>query len=159
MRHNAGLLFSIYVIVGKFTTWKHYYIVHSQTMLVLDLMHINEGNARVKISQWGVRNLHSMNELEYTLMFPYNERSHQSFFILEYHHTSHFDSIPKYHNTWKANQFVKCAVLKCSYTKGISHNSNDWAIIGIRPIVHIPLPPQNGTWECDTQLQNIFVNT
>jgi hypothetical protein len=38
--------------------------------------------------------------------------------------------------------------LSWSYTKGIPHNSNKWAIIGIRPIIHVPLPPQNGTWEC-----------
>jgi hypothetical protein len=45
------------------------------------------------------------------------------------------------------NEFVKCATIGWSYTKGILHNSNEWAIIGIKPIVHVPLPPQNGTWE------------
>jgi len=98
--------------------------------------------------QWGVRNLCSLNKLEYTLVFPYNEQSHWSLFILEHHQTLHFDSIPRYHNTWKANQFMKCATLMWFYTKGIPHNYNKWAVIGIRPIVHVPLPPQNVAWEC-----------
>ncbi len=81
-------------------------------------------------------------------MLPYNERSQWSLFILERHCTLHFDSILGYHKTWKMNQFVKCVVLGWSYAKGILHNSNKWAVIGIKPIVHVPLPPQNGAWEC-----------
>jgi hypothetical protein len=111
-------------------------------------MHIDEGNTREKIVQWGVKNLHSTNGLENTLVFPYNERNHWSLFILERHHTLHLNYILEYHNTWKVNQFVKCVVLEWSYTKGIPHNFNKWVVIGITPIVHVPLPPQNGTWEC-----------
>jgi hypothetical protein len=43
---------------------------------------------------------------------------------------------------------MKCAMLGWSYAKGMPHNSNEWAVIGIMPIVHVPLPPQNGAWEC-----------
>jgi hypothetical protein len=44
---------------------------------------------------------------------------------------------------------VKCVALKWFYTKGIPHNSNEWALIGIRPIVCVPMPKHNGTWECE----------
>jgi hypothetical protein len=53
-----------------------YHIVHNWIVLVLGLMRIDEGNAREKITQWGVRNLCNINELEDTLVFPYNEWSH-----------------------------------------------------------------------------------
>ncbi len=43
---------------------------------------------------------------------------------------------------------MKCVALRLSYAKGISHNFNEWAIIGIKPIVHVPLPKPNGAWEC-----------
>ncbi len=33
------------------------------------------------------------------------------------------------------NEFVKCAMIGWSYTKGILHNSNKWAVIGIKPIL------------------------
>jgi hypothetical protein len=32
--------------------------------------------------------------------------------------------------------------------KNILHNYNEWAVIGIKPIVHVPLPRHNGTREC-----------
>ncbi len=123
------------------------YIVHNQTTLVLDLMHIDKGIVGEKIAQWGVRNLHSMNGLENALVLPYNRHSHQSIFILEHHLTLHFDSILGYQCTYP-KQFVKCVALMWSYIKGISHNSNEWAVIGIRPIIHVPLPKQNGAWGC-----------
>ncbi len=101
-----------------------------------------------KIAQWGVRNLHNTNKLGNTLVFPYNEKSHQSFFILEPHHTLHFDSIMGYHIIRKANQFVKCTTFfGWSYTKGILHNSNECLVIGTRSIVHVLVPKQNGAWE------------
>jgi hypothetical protein len=86
--------------------------------------------------------------LEHTLVLPYNEQSHWSLFILEHHYTLHFDYIIRYDKTWKENQFVKCATFGWSYAKGISHNFNEWVIIGIGPIVNVPLPSHNGTWEC-----------
>jgi hypothetical protein len=55
---------------------KCYYIVHNWTMLVLDLMHIDEGNIGEKITYRANRNLRSMNKLENTLVLPYNEWSH-----------------------------------------------------------------------------------
>jgi hypothetical protein len=57
----------------KPTTHKHYCIVHNWTAPILDLVHIDKGNAREKITQWGVKNLYSMNGLENILVFPYNE--------------------------------------------------------------------------------------
>jgi hypothetical protein len=48
----------------KPSTQKCYYIVHNWTMLVLKLMHLEEGNAREKIAQCGTKNLHNMNGLE-----------------------------------------------------------------------------------------------
>jgi hypothetical protein len=80
-------------------------------------------------------------------VLPYNEQNQWSLFILKPHHTLHFDFILGYHNTWKMNEFVKCATIGWSYTKDILHNHNEWAVIGIKPIIHVPLPPQNGTWE------------
>jgi hypothetical protein len=68
-------------------------------MLVLELMCIDEGNIGEKIAQWGVKNMHSTNRLENTLVFPYNECNHWSLFILERHRTLHFDYIPRYHST------------------------------------------------------------
>ncbi len=60
----------------KPTTRKHYYIIHNWTTLVLDFMHINEGNVGENIAQWGVKNLCNTNGLENILMLMYNEQSH-----------------------------------------------------------------------------------
>ncbi len=83
-------------------------------------------------------------------MFPYNEQNHWFPFMLKCHRTLHFDFILGYHDTWKANQFVKCATHRWSYVKNIPHNFNEWAIIGIKLIIHVPLPTLNGTWDVDT---------
>ncbi len=42
-------------------TWKRYYIIHNWTTPILNFMCIEEGNAREKITQQGVRNLRSTN--------------------------------------------------------------------------------------------------
>jgi hypothetical protein len=94
--------------------------------------------------------------LEDILVFPYNDKSHWSLFILKHHGTSHFDFISRYHSTFKANQFVKCVAFGWFYAKGIPHNSNKWVIIGIRLIVDVPLPPQNGAWECGYLIVKYF---
>ncbi len=60
-------------------------------MLVLDLMRIDKDNTRKKITQWGVRNLRSMNGFENTLVFPCNEWNHRSLFILKHFRTLYFD--------------------------------------------------------------------
>jgi hypothetical protein len=88
--------------------------------------------------------------------YPCNERSHYFFFILKPHCTLQFDSILGYHNTHKVNQFVKCVTLKWFYPKGIPHNSNEWVVIGIRPIVCVPMPKHNGTWECEYLVVECF---
>jgi hypothetical protein len=62
-------------------------------------MHIEEGNIREKIAQWGVRNLYNTNGLEDTSMLLYNEQNHWSLFILKHHCTLHFDSIPRHRST------------------------------------------------------------
>jgi hypothetical protein len=116
--------------------------------VILDLLCIDKGNTWEKFTQWGVRNFRGTNRFKHTLLLPYNEQSHWFLFILEHHRTLHFDYIFEYHNTWKENQFVKCVALGWFYVKNILHNSNKWMIIGIGPIVHVPLPPHNGTWEC-----------
>jgi Ulp1 family protease len=90
----------------------------------------------------------SANGLENALVFPYNESSHWSLFILDLHCTLHFDSISGYHSTHKANQFLKCVTFRWSYTKGILHNSNKQVVVGIRPIICVPMPKQNRAWEC-----------
>ncbi len=51
---------------------------------------------------------------------------------------------------------MKCVVLKWFYTKGIPHNFNKGAVIGIRPIVHVALPPYNGAWECGYLAKEYF---
>jgi hypothetical protein len=84
----------------KLVIRKRYYIVHNWTMSVLELMCIDKSNIGEIFSQWGVKNLHSTNGLENTLVFPYNECSHWSLFILKHHCTLHFDlfldiTIPK----------------------------------------------------------------
>jgi hypothetical protein len=71
----------------KHVVRKCYYIVHNWIVPILDLTHINEGNTWKKVAQRGVRNLRSTNELEDILVFPYNEKSHWSLFILEHHDT------------------------------------------------------------------------
>jgi len=38
-------------------------------------MRLEEGNARDKIVEWGIRNLCSMNELGDILVLPYNEQN------------------------------------------------------------------------------------
>jgi hypothetical protein len=55
---------------------KCYYIVHNWIVPVLDHMCIDEGNIRKKITQWSVKNFHNTNELEDTLVLPYNEWNH-----------------------------------------------------------------------------------
>ncbi len=44
---------------------------------------------------------------------------------------------------------MKCVALEWFYAKDITHNYNEWVVIGIRPILHVPLPKHNGTWECE----------
>jgi len=109
----------------KHVVQKRYYIVHNWIVPILDLMRIDEGNTCEKVAQWGVRNLHSMTGLEDILVLPYNERSHWSIFIFEHNGTLDFDSIPKYHSTFKANQFVKCVMFGWFHPKGIPHNFNE----------------------------------
>jgi len=48
--HNVGLLFIVYVIVGKLIISKHYYIIHNWIAPILDLMHIDKGNRGEKIA-------------------------------------------------------------------------------------------------------------
>jgi len=48
----------------KPSTQKCYYIVHIWIRFVLKFMHLEEGNAREKITQCGIKNLHNMNGLE-----------------------------------------------------------------------------------------------
>ncbi len=43
---------------------------------------------------------------------------------------------------------MKCVALEWFYAKNIPRNYNEWVVIGIKPILHVPLPKQNGTWEC-----------
>ncbi len=138
---------------------KHYYIVHNQVVPILDLMRIDEGNTREKITQWGVRNLRSTNGLENILAFQYNEQNHQSIFLLEHNSTLHFNFIFGYHNTWKANQFVKCAMFEWSYAKGILHNlMNGWLLtLSQLYMSHCPHKMEHGN--VDTQLQNILIST
>jgi hypothetical protein len=54
------------------------------------------------------------------------------------------------------NQFVKCATLGWFYVKGTPYNSNKWVVIGIMPIVQVPLPPKNGAWECGYLIVEYF---
>ncbi len=131
------LLFIIYVTIRK-----TYYLKMLLYCPQLNCVNIgsyahDESNTGEKIVHWGARNLCSTNGLEDTFVFPYNDRSHWSLFISKCHHTLHFLSILGYHNTWKLNQFVKCATFGWSNAKGIPHNLNKWAVIGIRPIVHV----------------------
>lgn len=55
----------------------------------------------------------------------------------------HFDSISRFHMTRKANQVIKCASLGWSYAKRLPPNSNEWTIVGTRPIVCILLTKYN----------------
>jgi hypothetical protein len=50
-------------------------------MPMLELMHLEEGNAREKIAQWGVKTLCNMKGLENILVLPTNERNHWFFFM------------------------------------------------------------------------------
>ncbi len=87
-----------------------------------------------------------------SLVLPCNKWNHWSLFMLEHHRTLHFDFILRCHDTWKANQFVKCATHRWSYAKNIPHNFNKWVVIGIKLTIHVPLPTLNGTWDVDTLL-------
>lgn len=116
-KHYARLLFTVYCTIGKTCYPK-------MSLYCTQLDHANIGTyalggrqCRKEDCKQGVRNLRSMNKLKDTLVLPCNERSHWSLFILKHHCTLYFDSIPRYHSTHKANQFVKCATLEWPYTK------------------------------------------
>jgi len=74
-----------------------------------------EGNARDKIVEWGIRNLHSMKERIRKIFWSSHTMSKTTSF---YFHirvpfpppppTLHFDSIPRY----KSNLFMECATLE-----------------------------------------------
>jgi hypothetical protein len=65
--------------------------------------------------------------------------------VLKRHQTLlHFDSISRFHMPCKANQVITCASLGWSYAKGLPPSSNEWTVVGTRPIVCILLTKYNG---------------
>lgn len=114
-------------------------------------MQMRLNNRRVtwdSIVHWAVKAICGPEGSEDTLVAPFHDKDHWSIFVVEIDATYHLDSIPEWHQSQYARDFLFVVHLAWAQVKGYEPGSRAWREMVQRKAIRASCPETRGGWEC-----------
>lgn len=103
------------------------------------------------IVQWAVKAICGQKGSEDTLVVPFHDKDHWSIFVVEVDATYHLDSIPEWHQSQYARDFLFVVHLAWAEVKGYKPGSRPWREMVARKAIRARCPESRrgmGVWLC-----------
>lgn len=126
---------------------RQYHITHNWISAVLHYALIESGRTWDTVVDVAWRHIQSSSNTENTLIVPYHDRDHWSYFIVEDSWTLHIDSL-QIHRGRETNNFLLLIHMAWALCRGVQVGSKAWEAWIRRSAMLLPTPMQSQGWEC-----------